>query len=556
MQTRPDAVFLERVRDLLGTLGKAQKDYKTYPRNNPILLKRRDELSAKFQAMLGELPELPLSVEADELTFGGESVYKNADKRESIAFHLYRHGVREIRFVAGITIDELDGFIDAVNLDFSGEHLDDDLITVLWSKDLPHFRYDAVDDVDPRIEWVREPEKTLKDYLVSQREMPGNEKFANVIKLEGNQPARDPRADVAAISITAEEVGGIRQILDEDARRDLALQVIEILVRVLKENPDPHEAKNLLRILERVVEISIDQRNFNRAATTLKVLTELAGNQPGLASPIRHTISRFGEPKAVKRLVEVVSSIPPDAVIDELDLFRYLVQLTKAAVVPLAEAMGVVQDRKIRKVFCEALADLTKDDVNLLAGLSRDSRWFVARNVAYILGLTRNPEALKILRGLSVHSNERVRVEAVRASGLLGPGAKDVINRALTDGDRTVRMLAFDLVSAFVQDETPAVLQGLLLDRTFEEKDGPEKRAIAIALARVAGPHALNPLSQVLVRKGSILGSKDESRGAAAAGIAAIGTPDAAAYLRQGAASGDPALSAICLQAMREAKID
>lgn len=549
--------FLERVRDLLNTLAKAQRDYVTYPRNNPVLLKRREELAGKFDGMLTGFPELALTVEAEDLLYEGASVYRNPDRRESIAFHLYRHGIRQIRFAAGLTVDEIDAFIDAVNMDFSGEDLDDDLITVLWTRDAPHFRYDALDDVDPRLPWVRDPAKALQDYLLEQKEAPGSEKFAATIRAEGSQPARDPRADLAAISLSADEVTSIRAMIDDDARRDLVLQVVDILMHVLGESKDPGEARNLLKILERVVEISVDARNFKRAAGTLEALSNLASAKPHLGNALRTTEHYFGQPKQVKMLVEAVSrpAAPDLAPIDELDLFRYLIQLTKAAVVPLAEAMGIIDDRRMRKVFCEAIAELVKDDISLLASLSRDSRWFVARNIAYILGLTKNPDSLRILRSLGIHTNEKVRAEAVRAAATMGGGARDIVHRAVTDADRLVRMLALDLVVAFADATTAPLLLAQITDKSFEERESAEKRALCLAFARIAGEHALNPLSQILVRKG-VLGSKDEQRSAAAAGIAAIRTDASTGYLKQGAGSSDAALAAICLQALREAKLE
>lgn len=547
---------MDRVRDLLATLTKAQKDYKTYPRNNPVLIKRREELLGKFTALLTDTLELPLKVQPELLLYDDQTVYSNPDRRESIAFHLYRHGVREIRFAQGLTLHEVDQFIDAINTDFSADEADDDLITVLWTRDLPHFRYDAVDDVDPRLEWVRDPAGALHEYIVAQRELPGAEKFVNAIRLDGGQPARDPRSDLAAVNLGPDELASLKTMIDEDAARDLAIQVIEILMAVLQSNPEPAQARQLLKILERVIEISVEQRNFSRAATTLAALTQLVPQLPALETHLRGTIARFCDPKAVKHLVEIVvkpadEETPP---IDELDLFRYLTLLTKQAAVPLAEGMGVIEDRKLRKVFCEALAELVKNDVNLLAGLSRDSRWFVARNVAYILGLTKNPDSLKILRSLAIHSNEKVRSEALRGAALMGPGAKDVVHRALSDADRSVRMLAYDLIVPFKDESTPQMLLAAIQDRDFENKEGNEKRALAIATARVAGDYALAPLSLLLTRKG-ILGSKDETRIAAAAGIAAIGSPTAVDYLKQGANAADQTLAQICGQAMREAKL-
>lgn len=241
-------VFVDRVRDLLGTLAKAQKDYKTYPRNNPVLLKRREELIGKFQSVLAQLPELPLEVDSDELRYNNAPVYAVTDKRESIAFHLHRHGIREIRFVTGLKIEEMDAFIDAINTDLDLEASDDDLATVLWTRDLPHLRWEAVDDVEGAGMWVHDPMGALRTHLAAEGDAP---RFADAIQVEGDAPARDPRNDLAAIDLSPTEVAQVRLMIQEDSKRDLAIQVIDILTSVLKSTSDPNEARNLLRILDR-----------------------------------------------------------------------------------------------------------------------------------------------------------------------------------------------------------------------------------------------------------------------------------------------------------------
>lgn len=550
--------FVDRVKDLLSTLVKAQRDYKTYPRNNPVLIKRRAELHGKLDAILAETAELALKVEPESLLWDDQPVFTSADRRDSIAFSFYRHGIRELRFASGITADELDGLIDSLNQEFEDDESDDDLITVLWTRDLPHVRYDAVDDVDPRLDWVRDPSGVLHEYIVLQRELPGDEKFQNVLRLQGGQSAQDLRADVGAVMLSPEELASMKSLIDEDRSRDLALQVIEILMEVLRSNPEPSQARNLLRILERVVDLSIEQRNFNRAATTLRALTQLEKDLPALSNTLRGTIAVFTEVKAIRKLIEVIVKPvdewnPP---VDELDLFRYLTLLTKSAAVPLAEGLGVVEDRKMRKVLCEALAEIVKSDVALLAGLSRDGRWFVARNIAYVLGLTKNPESLKILRSLAMHAHEKVRAEALRAAALMGAGAKELVNRALTDADRSVRMLALDLIAPFSDETTAPALLALLADKKFEEKDAAEKRALCLSSARVAGEHALAPLSVILTKRRLLgPGTKDETRMAAAAAIVTIGTPSAIDYLKQCTASSDEGLAAICDQTLREARL-
>src|SRR5450631_3040641 len=109
--------FVERVRDLLAVLARAQRDYVTYPSNNPIRLRRRDELMERFNTLLAGHPELLLLVELEDFLFERTSVYHNADRRESIAFHLHRHGIRQVRFSRGLSLFEVEDLITAVNTD-------------------------------------------------------------------------------------------------------------------------------------------------------------------------------------------------------------------------------------------------------------------------------------------------------------------------------------------------------------------------------------------------------------------------------------------------------
>src|SRR2546428_12167429 len=98
---------VEPVRDLWATFLRALRDYKTYPRNNPILARRRDELAAKMQTVLGG-GDLAVQIAPTRIVFDGETVHENADQRESLPFHLYLHGIRELRFLAGITLEEVE----------------------------------------------------------------------------------------------------------------------------------------------------------------------------------------------------------------------------------------------------------------------------------------------------------------------------------------------------------------------------------------------------------------------------------------------------------------
>src|SRR5258705_6718848 len=99
---RDEPILCEPLRELFTLLAKAQRDFKTYPRNNPILVRRREELHAKILPILAVEADLVIDVRSEELRYRGVDVYRNTDPRESLSFHLYRHGLRELTFHAGL----------------------------------------------------------------------------------------------------------------------------------------------------------------------------------------------------------------------------------------------------------------------------------------------------------------------------------------------------------------------------------------------------------------------------------------------------------------------
>lgn len=116
-------------------------------------------------------------------------------------------------------------------------------------------------------------------------------------------------------------------------------------------------------------------------------------------------------------------------------------------------------------------------------------------------------------------------------------------------------MRALELAPKFPDRTVTQALTGLLVDKGFAKRDALEKRAIAVALGRVAGDSALPILREVLVRHGTLFHRKiDDTNAAAAAGIAAVGTVAAVQALRD-AAAADPELADVVERAIEEARL-
>ena len=136
-----DDLPVAQVRDLFTVLGKALRAFQLYDENNPVRRRFVTNLREAFEQLWQELEGLNLSVEEHRFLLAGEAVYENPSRSDSLAFLLYKDGVRDVTFLPGIEGHELDkilGVLQRAKMLKTAEA--DDLLTMLWEADLEFFK--------------------------------------------------------------------------------------------------------------------------------------------------------------------------------------------------------------------------------------------------------------------------------------------------------------------------------------------------------------------------------------------------------------------------------
>jgi hypothetical protein len=141
----PKVLPLVEVRDLFLILGKALRAYQLYDRKNPVYRRFLESLVEAFKVVWATEEALHLVVEESRITWKGEEVYRNDQRSESLAFLLYRDGVREFTPMVGIEETELEDLLDALHRAKHARGDADDLVTLLWDQEFHCLRYEVVD---------------------------------------------------------------------------------------------------------------------------------------------------------------------------------------------------------------------------------------------------------------------------------------------------------------------------------------------------------------------------------------------------------------------------
>jgi hypothetical protein len=99
-------------------------------------------MTTAFQPIWAAGDELVLKIVETELLWEGQVVYRQSNKNESLAWSLFKDGMRTLTIRRGAEMEELPRFLETVNkARFLPADAGDDLLTLLWEQEFQHIRY-------------------------------------------------------------------------------------------------------------------------------------------------------------------------------------------------------------------------------------------------------------------------------------------------------------------------------------------------------------------------------------------------------------------------------
>lgn len=550
-------------RDLTGTFIKAIKAFRFYPSDNPALKGFREQVFKKFQFFLGKYQSFVIQIGEYDLSFKGKILYENKDVKTSLAFLLYKDGLREIRFIKGLQEWEIEGIIDIIKRTDHINPLQDDVVTLMWEKDFEHISHLATDEfledtpviIPENIEQFRK--HLLLNPVAHQVEVDPakiseeGDDFGEVLYKTAEEPAPFV-LDRSVYFLTPDEVEGLRKDVEAEVDPTFIFNILDIVFEILALEKEREPYQDAVNILIKALDAFLTLGEFTKATDLLKrinIILKTYSLQDWQAESIQRILLEAGDEVRIHRVGKTLDR--EDIRLEHIN--DYLTLLQKNAVAPLIKVLGELRNSKARRVFCDAVSEIGKDAIELISPFIDDRRWFLVRNVVYILGRIGKEQSLPYILRAFHHEEIRVRREAVQALGLIG-GSKAVglLVKALTDPDVRTRSMAAINLGKIGKEAGLIPLLEVVQSKEFYKREPVEIRAFFNAIGMAGSNEAVPILEQLLERKSWFgRGTTDEIRSGAAKAIAMIGTPEARAILDEGKSSKDDSIREACLQALR-----
>jgi HEAT repeat protein len=526
-----------QVSELIQVIAKALRAFQMYLPNNPIYQRAIQNVRAAFEPIWAATDELVLHVVETELTWEDQVVYRQGNKNESLAWSLFKDGMRELTIHKGAEAEELPRLLATINqARFLATDAGDDLLTLLWAHEFQLIQYQFVDffgeggGVAPEASGVA----------------PGADTTAAQRKEQAAQESQAQAEDVMSIDdfdstlyfLDESEIAYVATQLDAEYRRDVRSSALDVLFDLVELNTEEKVREEVLNILEQLFPNFLNSRDFRAAASLLresKLLKDKPlGWSPGQVQRLGHFASSLSEPSTVGQLLQSLDEASGLGV--DTHATEVIRELRASALEPLIGWLPSLTSAPLRKALEEVVDRLAGNNTAEVHRLLRTPDSPALEGVIALCGRLALHQAVPGLAETLGHARAAVRLATVQTLSQLGtPAALSLVDRAIDDIDKAVRIAAVRGAGTRGYKGALKRVENVVLGKS-KDKDLTEKMAFFEAYGAIAGVNGLKVLSTILLQRG-LLKMKEpaETRACAAIALGRIKSPEARDVLQRAA---------------------
>ena len=543
------------VEELMRLLVKAIRAQQLYAANNPMHKQALEALRTGFANVWADQQEIELKVSETELQWSDVSVLADPVKSgDSLAWLLYKDGLRELRFAKGVEESEIVRFLEILGRARKATIDDDDLVTMLWEAEFTMIGYsyrDAqADGVDTgEISRVKGPPEDIspEELQLSIEQTATHRRPSGVVNMAD--------FDQTLYFLDEREADYLKQEVAREYGQDLRTNIVGALLDVFEQQSSDTVREECLDYIETMLAFLLASGNF-RGVAYLLAETRVAASRPDdLSVAARKRIDsipeRLSAPDAVGQLLQSLDDAPMLPPRDELQLL--FDELRPSALATVFSWLPKVRDDRLRALVIDVAGRLAAANTAELVKLI-DSQDEVVSNEAIRRagGLQAQAAVSSIGRVLNKPDTKRRSIATQALSDIGSAGAMQALERALTDADREIRITAIRALALHNHRAAVPRLEAMIKSKEIRDADITEKTAVFEGYGALCGDAGVATLDAILNAKG-FLGKRDDPgiRAAAAMGLGRIGSAKAREALNKAAADKEPVVRNAVGKALR-----
>lgn len=554
----PELVSVVR---LLKSLDRASKNVRTFGQQNVVAQKFFDQFYTELTTHLTDFGTLSFGVQREGLFFKEDMVYgsQTGETSENLGFKLYSDGIKEITFHQGIEEEDVLFFFDALwdTVGIAGTE-DDDIVTRLWTKNLPTLTVVTADEVMKVSE--------LDDVLTPQGKEPQDRLLRDIIAdckakdakelAEANRQKPRFSSGVTGYEVSELELAALSKEIAAESSRDSILYLLDIMLALFSSERSPALLSKILDVYNGILKSLIQDGDWSSAEHLLMLLYDAETIRPDLTDDHKNKILQIfvqlGSPEMISMIEKYMNRTDKPRTDG---LATVLLMMKSTAVPALCALLGNLEQPAHQLIVANALQELAKDSPDHVTRHLTDRRPTFVRNILGIIAAWNNPKLADNVEKILRYPDPQIRREVVRALAVLKPsGNAAKLIPLLNDSDEGVRLTTLKSLLTGNYLAPFSIWEPIINAETFGDRPPAEKRNIFHAIRLTSRDEAVLYWRTLLTEWGWINRKKREELALMAVdALGKLGTAAAHAALEFGANRGTAAVKHACVATLAAA---
>jgi HEAT repeat protein len=499
------AIDTAAVERLMLMLDKGLRAFQLYPPNNPVYQKAVENVRTAFESVWEEWTELEFQVSETELVWEEAVVLSQPDKAESLAWIMFKDGLRSLTMVPGVEDREIVGFLDALQ---QARHLPrdapDDLLTLLWQYNFQLIRYTYIElgeeevpsfepSAAPQSAWgvpAASPAPVEVQRLVGEETVTpeGGEAPSDILKVED--------FDSTLYFLDESEINKLRNAIDQEYQQDLRATVLAMLFDILELEPYAAARERLISIIENLLPHALAEGDFHSVATILRELKVVLERAEALEPEHRQALEdlppTLSEPEAIAQLLQSLDDTAAYPTEDEVsELFS---ELRPAALTTVLTQLAGLKNERVRDLLAHAVQRVGRAHPEHVMSVLKTEDEALLLQAVHLVTQMKLPAFVPPLGGLLDHPSARIRRVATAALGAIGsPTAMKHLERVLDDPEAEVRSTAVLCMAEHGHRGSFPKIEAAIGGRALRVSELTEKQSFFEAYGRIPRPVRVLP---------------------------------------------------------------
>lgn len=534
-------------------LSKGMRATQLYLPNNPVYQRAVENIRNGFQQIWQATDDLAFDVGETDMRWEDHVVYSQDQRNESIAWTMFKDGVRSLTFKKGVEEAEIVRFLGVLHQAKTLQaDAPDDLLTLLWAEDFQFITYTfrelATENAVPieRDETIPAASPNDVRQFVQEEAPPKREGLVSMDDF-----------DTTLYFLEDKEVEYLHKEVEREYAQDLRRNVLAMLFDLLELQTYGTVRAELISIVENFIPYLLGAGDFRSVAFILRETRVILQRARELIPEHRQTLesipTRLSEADALAQLLQSLDEATVHPTEDELgELFAELRALALPTLMGWLPRLTNERVRDLVKTAAERLAQANAGEVLKALGSPDPGAQLEMVRLAGRLKLPGAPEGMGNLLESGDRTLKLAVVEALTAIG--SPAATRLLERAVDDGDRDVRIAAVKFLGQRGHRNAFPRIEAAVTGNKLKDADLTEKIAFFEAYGALAGASGIPILDKMLAGKGGLLARKEdpETRACAAMALGRIKSPDARAALQRAAQDKEALVRNAVSRALRE----